>query len=64
MSIEPDIVKYFSLHRNYWSIKGKGVSKNNRGNNFSLKKEDIHKLNIIASDKIFSKKEYTILNST
>lgn len=24
MSIEPDIVKYFSLHRNYWSIKGKG----------------------------------------
>ncbi|CAI9677154.1 HNH endonuclease [Elizabethkingia anophelis] len=56
MSIEPDIVKYFSLHRNYWSIKGKGGVKNIRGNNFSLKKEDIHKLNIIASDKIFSKK--------
>lgn len=51
MSIEPDIIKYLSLFRTFFGIKGNGGIKKFTGNNFIFKKDTNLNLSVTIEDE-------------
>lgn len=50
MSIEPDLIKYLSLFRTFFGIKGNGGIKQFKGNNFNFNKNEILNLSVVVDE--------------
>ncbi len=55
MSIEPDLIKYLSLFRTFFGVKGIGGIKQFKGDNFDIKKGEIVKLSVTIEDEVKEK---------